>query len=125
MKITTGTSAGVGQTGCHTPRRRHEQNRAAARRRAGQHLEAESLQTSLTAVTAGAQSDSFSFLLNRSVECFRLAVTYSASLLKTCLQRLPRAFHLLLLQFEGFHLRFKLFSVATKLERTISNSKEE
>lgn len=124
MEVNTGTGPGVGRTG-HTPRSRREQSSAAARHRAGQRLEQSASKPLLTAGTAGAPSDSFSFLLNCSPECLRLAVTYSAPLLELCPQRLPRAFHLLLLQFEGSHLHFTPFSVATKSERTISKSKEK
>lgn len=86
---------------------------------------AESCQTLPSSRNVGAQGDSFPFLLSGSPECCRHAVTSSASLLRTCLQRLPRALHSLLLQFEGSHLCFVLFCADTKLERAIANSKDK
>lgn len=73
----------------------------------------------------GAQGDSFSFLLRGSPECCSHAVTSSALLLRTCLQRLSRAFHLLLLWFEGSHLCSVLFCVDIKSERATANSKDK
>lgn len=70
---------------------------------------AESCQTLSSSRNVGAQGDSVSFLLSASPERCRHAVPSSVSLLRTCLQRLPRAFHSLLWQFEGSHLCFVLF----------------
>lgn len=90
----------------------------------GQHEEAESCQTLLGSRNweLGGAHPLFSSVVVRMLHD---AVTSSALLLTTCLQTLPGAFHLLLLQFQGSHQCSRLFCVDTKLERATANSKDK